>query len=381
MTTWSEPSDIAAKVRRRWTAGDLLAQHGRGEALAPIEVPLRGPRAGEIGADLGRVQAWAERLERSAPGRYDVIRKPIGGRAIGRNEIPARAVVASYEQAWRLLDVAAEVASYDNILALVADEPRALAWVQAKPHAALAVGDDWPALLAARAWLDAHRGRPRFIREMSAPGVDTKFVERHRATLAALLDVPSGAAAFVAALGLRDRPARVRVRFNEGFACMPPLLSEATLRLDELSGFQVSVAGAIVVENEITFLSVPVPREGLVIWGEGFRVSRAGALPFLADVPVRYWGDLDTHGFAILDQLRAWLPQTESLLMDAATLHQHRDRWGREPSPTSAALARLRPQEHAVYSDLVSDRHGDRVRLEQERIDWRWVLDHWPRDE
>lgn len=381
MTTWSEPADIAAKVLRRWTSGDLLTRYGRGEAFAPIEVPLRGPRASEIGADLGRVQAWAQRLEHGAGGRYELLRKPIGGRAIGRNEIPSRAVVATYEQAWRLLGVAAQVATYDEILALVSAEPGVVAWVLAKPHAALAVGEDWPALLSARGWLDQHRGHQRFLREITAPGVDTKFVERHRATLAALLDVPAGAAPFVAALGLRDRPARVRLRFDEGFLGVPSSLSEATLRLDELSAVRVSVGSAIVVENEITFLSVPVPRQGLVIWGEGFRVSRAGSLPFLATVPVRYWGDLDTHGFAILDQLRAWLPQTESLLMDAATLHRHRDRWGSEPSPTSAALTRLRPDEAALYGDLVSDRHGERVRLEQERIDWGWVLDHWPDDE
>jgi len=51
---------------------------------------------------------------------------------------------------------------------------------------------------------------------------------------------------------------------------------------------------------------------------------------------VHYWGDLDTHGFAILNQLRAWLPQTRSFLMDRQTLVEHRDRWGREPAPTAA---------------------------------------------
>jgi hypothetical protein len=132
------------------------------------------------------------------------------------------------------------------------------------------------------------------------------------------------------------------------------------------------------VENEITYLSVPVPAEGVVIFGEGFRVSRAGSLTWLRDVAVRYWGDLDTHGFAILHQLRAWLPQTESLLMDSETLLSHRDRWVPEPSPTSAALDRLTEAEHVVYDDLVTDRHAERVRLEQERIDWAWAMSRWP---
>ena len=131
----------------------------------------------------------------------------------------------------------------------------------------------------------------------------------------------------------------------------------------------------MIVENEITYLSVPVPAGGVVLWGKGFDVSRPGSLPWLRDVEVQYWGDLDTHGFAILHRLRAWLPQTRSFLMDRDTLLAHRDRWGREPRPTAARLDRLTLEERALYRELVEDRHGDCVRLEQERLDWRWVLE------
>ena len=141
------------------------------------------------------------------------------------------------------------------------------------------------------------------------------------------------------------------------------------------SELSIRPRSAIVVENEITYLSVDVPKDGVVIWGKGFEVDRAGRLPWLVDVDVTYWGDIDTHGFAILDRLRAWLPQTQSVLMDRATLLTHRDRWGDEDRPTKAALVRLTPEELDLYADLVTDSLGERVRLEQERIDWRWVQD------
>ena len=149
--------------------------------------------------------------------------------------------------------------------------------------------------------------------------------------------------------------------------------TEAVVRLEELATSEGGVRTALIVENEITYLSVPVPPEGVLIWGKGFEVDRAGSLPWLREAQVRYWGDLDTHGFAILDRLRAWLPQTESILMDRATLLEQRDRWGQEPSPTSARLGHLTPDEAALYEDLVSDRFAERLRLEQERIDWGWV--------
>ncbi len=132
------------------------------------------------------------------------------------------------------------------------------------------------------------------------------------------------------------------------------------------------------IENETTFLSVPVPSEGVVLWGKGFEVDRAGSLPWLADGDVVYRGDLDTHGFAILNQVRAWRPQTRSLLMDRRTLLAHRDRWVSEASPAVSRLDRLTSDEQALYQDLVTDHLGERVRLEQERIDWNWIAERLP---
>lgn len=242
-------------------------------------------------------------------------------------------------------------------------------------HPALAV-DDWPGLLAARAWLLSARGSGRYLREISAPGVDTKFVERHRGVLAALLGVPT--ADLLGSLGLGERPGRLRLRFDEGFAGLPHVLSDAGLRLDELARLRVAVQQVVVLENEVTFLSAPVPVQGLVVFGEGYRAARLGALPWLAGADVHYWGDLDTHGFAILSALRSVLPQPRSFLMDDVTLLAHRERWVREASPSPGAVPRLTPGERAVHEGLVTDRWGDRVRLEQERVDWGWALARWP---
>lgn len=67
-----------------------------------------------------------------------------------------------------------------------------------------------------------------------------------------------------------------------------------------------------------------------------------------------------------------------TFLMDRHTLATHRDRWVPDPTPTSARLSRLDPAESALYEDLVTDRLGESVRLEQERVDWAWVTDRLP---
>lgn len=396
---WRTADDVRAAVRRRWDDGSLLRAHARGEAFSPIEVPLGGPRATEIGARLAEVQDWVAALESGGRdgARYTLQYKDVGGRAVGRNRLPARAVVSEFSQAWALLGVRADVAAYDRMLGSVAafecgtaadrdsaserdaaSDPGAAVreWLLRSPVTGLRFADEWPQVLAAYRWLASARGSGRYLRQIDAPGVDTKFVESHRGVLADLLAVSRSAGGFLRDLGLRGKPEYVRFRLAPGVLDLP--VSELSVRSEELPGLDPGIRSAVIVENEITYLTVPVPRGGVVIWGSGFDVARLGRWPALRECPVHYWGDLDTHGFAILHRLRAHLPDVRSALMDAETLLAHRERWGTEPSPTHAGLSELTPEESAVYDDLVTDRYGERVRLEQERIDWAWVLDRLP---
>lgn len=378
--SWSTPTEVRTKVQRRWDDGTLLTALAHDDPFPEIDLPLRGPKATEIGAELAAVQAWIAELESGAQDgrRYTIDYATIGGRSFGRNRIPARARVINYDQAWAVLGVGRRVAEYQTILDLTTSAPTVRDWVAANPLRALDAGDEWPKLLSAYSWLESARDSDRYLREISAPGVDTKFVERHRTLLSRLLDVPHTASGFVTGLGLRAKPETMRLRFDPDAFDLPGRLTEATLRVDELAAMQADVRTAVIIENEITYLSVPIPERGAVIWGKGFEVNRAGSMPWLIKSEINYWGDLDTHGFAILNQLRAWLPQTRSFLMDRDTLLAHQDRWVREDSPTNARLDRLDHEESTLYADLVSDRLGESVRLEQERLDWAWVQDRLP---
>jgi hypothetical protein len=87
-----------------------------------------------------------------------------------------------------------------------------------------------------------------------------------------------------------------------------------------------------------------------------------------------YWGDIDTHGFAILNQLRGFFPQAASLLMDRDTLLEHKALWGVEPSPETCELMRLTAEESALYDQLRRNELGSHIRLEQERIGFEWLV-------
>ena len=101
---WTTPDDVAAKARRRWDDGSLLRGYGNGEPFAPIEMSLHGPKPAQIGDDIAAARNWVAAIDagRRDDTRYALEWKSVGGRQIGRNQLPVRAVVSSYRQAWTM---------------------------------------------------------------------------------------------------------------------------------------------------------------------------------------------------------------------------------------------------------------------------------------
>ena len=152
-----------------------------------------------------------------------------------------------------------------------------------------------------------------------------------------------------------------------------PGISDLTVRAAEFSAVAPDVATVYIVENEVTYLAFPDTSDAVVLWGSGFAISGFASLPWFCDRRVVYWGDIDTHGFVALDRLRAVVPHTKSLLMDRETLLAHPEQWTQEPSPTVVPLRHLTDPERALYRELVDGVHGDRIRLEQERVSYPFI--------
>ena len=63
--------------------------------------------------------------------------------------------------------------------------------------------------------------------------------------------------------------------------------------------------------------------------------------------------------------------------MDAVTLHAHRALWGKEDIATryTGALYRLSDDEHQLFVELRDNAHAPNLRMEQERIPYRWAVE------
>lgn len=367
---WTRPADVRAAVRKKWDSGVLLTRFAAGQDWEPLGIPIRGPSARQLGERLAEARQWAAEWADAARGPLRVECKQVGGRHFGANTIPCRAWLDGYDEAWALLRVGPDVRRLTGLMDAAAGT-RLIPWLVGHPVRALRLADSWDKLLATVRWIEDRQAPGMYLRQVDVPGVDTKFIERHKGVLTQLLDLQLDPSRVVSAVpdfadryGFLRKPGYVRFRVAGRFRGF----SELSVRTDELTTAPDGIRRAYVIENEITYLAFPVPCEAMAILGGGYAVPVLEPLAWLAGLDVAYWGDIDTHGFAILNRLRQHVPHTRSILMDRPTLLDHRDHWTTEPAPTAAALDRLNGAESALYADLISDAYAPSVRLEQERI-------------
>jgi hypothetical protein len=83
-------------------------------------------------------------------------------------------------------------------------------------------------------------------------------------------------------------------------------LHDLTVPLAQFIALAPPAARVYVTENEITMLAFPPLADAMVIFGGGYVINRPRDIDRPRDRELAYWGDIDTHGFAILDRLRAY---------------------------------------------------------------------------
>lgn len=378
---WTDPAALRAQTQKLWDNGTLLADQVLGVHRFPHRLRLQSPSSAEMTVQFDAVRAWAHSL-RSGAGHYRLDEREFRHPVLGNNRLPDAAWLDSAPAAFALIGKTKDAARFAELSASLAQEqPALLPWLAKRALLALELAPDWPRLLRVVAWLQAHPRPGIYLRQVDVPGVDSKFIESHRSVLMQWLDVvlPSeaidqsatGISQFCQRYGFRDKPLHVRMRLlDEG---VRPYGSDILVTQDAFERLDPPVGVVFITENEVNFLAFPPTPDAMVVFGKGFDLRRLQSASWLHQRRVVYWGDIDTHGFAMLDQLRAYLPHAQSLLMDEATLHAHANHWGHEPQPHQRDLPRLTPPERSVYDLLRDNRLQPGLRLEQERIGFGWV--------
>lgn len=182
---------------------------------------------------------------------------------------------------------------------------------------------------------------------------------------------------FFAACGLRRPRHRIRARLLcADLRKAVGGLEDIEAPLEEMAALPLVPTKLVIVENLETGLALPDLQGVVALMKLGGAVGIIDALPWLKGIDALYWGDIDTHEYAILARGRRVLPRLRSALMDRETLLNYRNLWGEEPVQNDTAeRSLLKDQERIVYDGLLSQAWGTNIRLEQERIPWASALE------
>jgi len=379
---WTTPDDVRGQVQRLWDRGRILAARLGAEPLFPLALRLSRPEVRELSDRFAEARDWIRTLEegsKKATGvGYESVYAEVNHRQLGLNRVPQSLLVPREADALALIGKRRQSDAFDRLVETTkATHPELLSWLAKRPLDLLDHADDWVRLLSVVSWFRNHPRPGIYARQIDVEGVHTKFIETHRRLLAELLDLvlPAehidqqaiGAQAFERRLGLLCKPALLRFRVLDQSLRVQGL-EDVSTPIAQFARLDLPARRVFIVENEINGLAFPQAEASIILFGLGYGVDRLGLVPWLQDKAIYYWGDLDTHGFAILDSLRAVFPNARSFLMDRQTLLSHRPLWVEEPEPSQVPLSRLTEDENKVFEDLRFDRLGHRVRLEQERI-------------
>jgi hypothetical protein len=381
---WTTPRQLQEQLNRLWDRGELLRGLAGGDALVPLRLTLKGPGSAELAVHFEAVRTWIARLNALPYVRIEW--REFRHRVLGAQRVPQSVWVDTLDAAFAMIGRTQEAHQFGDLAAMTHSRRPALsAWVAKRPLVALKLANEWERLLAVVDWLSEHPRPGIYPRQVDIEGVHSKFMEDHRAVLTEMLDIAlptdsadpaqSGISHFAARYGFLDKPVRIRFRVLDSRIELPPGLScaDITLDADSFSRLTAPIRRAFITENETNFLAFPPVAHSIVIFGSGYGWDALAKAQWLSQCALLYWGDIDTHGFAILDSLREHFGHVESLLMDKGTLLAHEKLWGSETNQVTRDLPRLTAPEQAVFNDLRDNRIRDNLRLEQEHLGFNWV--------
>lgn len=228
---------------------------------------------------------------------------------------------------------------------------------------------DFALLLTTAAWFEHNDALGYTPRQVPIPGLHAKWLNTHQSQILALSRRKS--------LELLPRhPSRIH------FTYLDPAHRAAGGRIHDSAtvgdSFTPSYRPTTVVisENKDTAIHFPPIPGAIAVEGEGFGGKTAAAFPWVSGAAsLYYWGDIDAHGFEILNGWRADGVPATSLLMDIATYRRYEpygtntDRHGVLLQPgTPKPLPHLTTEEIRVYQCLLDPALATHRRIEQERI-------------
>lgn len=374
------PQQIQKKALRLYP--DFLIASMQNEDIFPLEI--KGSK-GRSTMPLSQLFPALQKLLRGAKGMlgygYTVELKEVNTRHAGVQSMPKKIEFETQADYLKFLKKEQEFVEFQRMYVYTLRElPQLKEWILENPLKLAKHLEVWKDLLKVCQYFIQNPQPNLYIRQLPI-AVHTKFIEQHQGILKDLLDelledwaVNHVARRFEKRYYLKyDEPTvRLRILDETAMPNFPNYITDLSLTLSELQQLETLAYRVFIVENKQTFLAFPNVPNSVIIWGKGFGVELLKEVLWLNQKDIVYWGDMDVQGFQILSQLRAYFPQTKSLLMDKATFEAFGEFAVSGRASKVKHLANLTENEQAMFAFLQKAELG---RLEQERVTHRYLLE------
>lgn len=287
---------------------------------------------------------------------------------IGKQPVPEKIIIDSIEDYLRITGKEKEYQTFLKNFSLIQNDlPLLSEWIKTNPTK-LIEHDTWLDTLKVCRYFLAAPKPDLYIRQLPVD-VHTKYIWDNKVIVQSLLEflisdhINKDEQKFELRFNLKYSEHLIRIRFLDKTLSPLDNATDMSLTISEFNHFHSHCDNIFVAENLMNFLTLPYLAKTISIWsGGGFNVSHLEEIEWLKSKQFYYWGDIDAHGFQILNQFRKYFPKTISVMMDEETLSSFTSSSG-QPA-TNQNLQRLSENELKLYNHL----QQNNIRLEQEKI-------------
>jgi hypothetical protein len=310
---------------------------------------------------------------------YSIHYEPINTKRHGLQNLPQAIIFENEANYLKFIGKEREVVLYKkNIFLITSAFPILFDWCRNNPMTIIHNAERWSDLLKVCRYFVVNPNPNLYIRQLPIE-IHTKFIEENKTVIQSLLNTlivdsiqDQNERVFEKRFGLKYKQTQIRIRVldvniaNEYFSG----LTDISITEEEFANLDLCCSKVYITENEMNFLTLPIIKDAIAIWGKGFAINSLKDAFWLNSKEIFYWGDMDVHGFQILSQLRGYFPTTKSIMMNMHTYNEFKEMSVENYVSSPPALSNLNEKESELYEFLKENKR----RLEQEKITYLYSV-------
>lgn len=298
---------------------------------------------------------------------------------LGRQKWPSKITIETEEDFLFLVNKEDESKIFKNQLdELIGWRKGIREFLFARPQSVMQYKLVWKNLIVVVDYLLGNDVSGLYIRSIPVP-VHTKFIEQYKSFIFELIKhfksdiISDDNFTFEQVFGLKSKQHVFNMRWLDKELATKYMQGHEVFGLstEGLNKVNWQINEIWLVENETNLYLLPERESTLVIFSKGHALTQLFNLPLLSSSKLFYWGDLDEHGFIMLNTFKRHYKHTLSIFMDRFTVEYHKKEILQQPEKyKTISLEFLTSEEDYAFQKL----REENGRIEQEKLNQEFVF-------